>query len=232
MTANELASAIKNRIYDGLSGIISDQSISTDQLFDEIDLVRADFVNKYAMGSKLNTKYLLQSLDNLEIKCTSLAYTDACDAFRFSNDAVPALEVPALLATPDDSAIEYLGLTNKQEKFAVYYSTSDIINHKVRIRTAKKPFAWVDTTLNTNGMNTIYFFNMGSHNPLKYVSLRAIFNHPSAVMLYDTGYEDREYAAPAHMQMAILDTVTEKYIRYYRQMHTVPQPNTQTDNIQ
>ena len=58
MTANELASAIKNRIYDGLSGIISDQSISSAQLMDEIDLARADFVNKYAMSSKLNTKYL------------------------------------------------------------------------------------------------------------------------------------------------------------------------------
>jgi hypothetical protein len=232
MTANELTSAIKNRIYDGLSGTISDQSISTHQLFDEIDLVRADFVNKYSMTSKLNTKYLLQSLDNLEIKCTSLAYTSKCDAFRHLNDEVPALEIPALMATPDDSAIEFLGLTNKQEKFAVYYSTSDIQNHRVRIRTSKKPFVWVDTTINANGMNTLYFFNLGKFNPLKYVSIRAIFNHPSSVLPFDPQYLDREYAAPAHMQMAILDAVTEKYIRYYRQMHTVPQPNTQTDNIQ
>jgi hypothetical protein len=232
MTANELASAIKNRIYDGLSGIISDQSISSAQLMDEIDLARADFVNKYAMSSKLNTKYLLQSLDNLEIKCTSLAYADACDEFRFMNDEVPALEVPPLLATPDDSAIEYLGLTNKQEKFSVYFSTSDIANHRVRIKTAKRPYVWVDTTLNTNGMNTLYFFNMGKFNPLKYVSMRAIFNHPATVAMLDPDYADREYAAPAHMQMAILDAVTEKYIRYHRQMNVTAQPNTQTDNIQ
>jgi hypothetical protein len=81
-------------------------------------------------------------------------------------------------------------------------------------------------------MNTLYFFNLGKFNPLKYVSIRAIFNHPSSVLPFDPQYLDREYAAPAHMQMAILDAVTEKYIRYYRQMHTVPQPNTQTDNIQ
>ena len=232
MTANELASAISNRVYDGLSGLVSNQSISLRQLIDEIDLARADFVNKYSMTSKLNTKYLLQSLDNLEIKCTSLAYADECDEFRFMNEEVPALEVPPLLATPDDSAIEFLGLTNKQEKFAVYFSTSDIANHRVRIKTASRPYVWVDTTLNTNGMNTLYFFNLGKFNPLKYVSIRAIFNTPSTVAMFDPGYADREYAAPAHMQMAILDAVTEKYIRYYRQMNAQAQPNTQTDNIQ
>jgi hypothetical protein len=232
MTALEIASAIRNRVYDGLSGVVSDQSISTMQLYDEIDLVRADFVNKYAMTSKLNTKYLLQSLDNLEIKCTSLAYTDACDEFRFMNDAVPALEIPPLLPTPDDSAIEYLGLTNKQDKFAVYYSTSDIQNHKYRIKTKNRPYVWVDTTLNANSKFTAYFFNLGKYNALRYVSLRAMFNHPSSVLPFDPDYLEKEYAAPAYMQMAILDAVTEKYIRYYRQMHTVPQPNTQTDNIQ
>jgi len=231
MTANELTSAIKNRIYDGLSGNISNQSISNDQLFDEIDLVRADFVNKYSMTAKLNTKYLLQSLENLELKCTSLAYSSKCDAFRHSNDEVPALEVPVLLATPDDSAIEFLGLTNKQEKFPVYYDTSDILNHRVRIRTANKPFVWVDTTINANGMNTLYFFNLGKFNPLKFVSLRAMFSHPSSVIPFDPEYIDREYAAPAHMQMAILDAVTEKYIRYYRQMNAELQPNIQSDNI-
>jgi hypothetical protein len=230
MTHNEIASAIRNRIYDGLSGNISDQSISTDQLFDEIDLTRADFVNKYAMTSKLNTKYLLQSIDNLEIKCTSLAYTE-CDAFRHCIDEVPALEVPALLATPDDSAIEYLGLVNKQEKFSVYFTTTDIDNHKYRIKTAKRPYVWVDTTLNKNGKYTLYFFNLGSLNPLKYVSIRAIFNNPSSILVDNFDYLDREYPAPAHMQMAIIDSLTEKYVRYFRQLGVQPLPNQQNDII-
>jgi len=231
MTANEISSTIRNRVYDALTGNIADQSLSTDQLYDEIDLVRADFVNKYAMTSKLNTKYLLQSIDNLELNCTSLAYTECCDAFRHCSDEVPAVEIPALLATPDDSAIEYLGLTNKQEKFSVYFSTTDIDNHKYRIKTAKRPYVFVDTTLNANNKYTLYFFNMGSHNPLKYVSIRAMFTLPSSVMPYDFNYLDREYPAPAHMQMAIIDNLTEKYVRYYRQLGVTQVPNQQNDNI-
>jgi len=230
MTHLEMASAIRNRVADGLSGNISDQAFSLEQLYDEIDLTRADFVNKYSTTFKLNSKYLLQTLDNLNLAMTDLS-SDVCSFIPNCDSQVPAVEIPTLLATPDDSAIEFLGLVNKQEEFAVYYNTADIQNHRVRIRTAHRPFAWVDTSMNKNGKNTLYFFNLGKYNPLKFVSIRAMFNHPSDLLALDPNALDREYPAPLHMQNAIVDTLTEKYIRYYRQLNIPGTPNTQTDNI-
>jgi hypothetical protein len=231
MTSLELASSIRNRVADGLSGNISDQSFSIEQLYDEIDLARADFVNKYSTTFKLNSKYLIQTLDNIILEQKDLAST-ICSFIPNCDSQVPAIEVPTLLATPDDSAIEFLGLANKQEEFAVYYNTDDIQNHRVRIRTAHKPFAWVDTSMNHNGKNTIYFFNLGKYNPLKYVSLRAMFNHPMDILALDPDALDKEYPAPLHMQMAIIDTLTEKYIRYFRQLNVQPLPNQQNDIVQ
>ncbi len=232
MTHMEIASAIRNKVADGLSGNITDQAFSLEQLYDEIDLARADFINKYSPTSKLNPKYLLQTIDNLQIVCTSLTNADCCQMTNcMSGEEVPAVEIPALVATFDDSAIEYLGLNNKQEKFAIYFSTSDIANHRVRIRTSHRPFVWVDTSLNHNNKYTLYFFNLGKLNPLKFVSIRAVFNHPSSVHAMDPEYLDREYPAPLHMQNAIIDTITEKYIRYFRQLNVVMPPDTKTDPI-
>ena len=229
MTLQELASTIRNRVSDGLSGAIADQAFSLEQLYDEIDLTRADFVHKYSGTAKLNTKYLLQTIDSLEIQCTSLAYADSCPEFAGFTDQVPAVEIPPLLATFDDSAIEYLGLVNKQEKFSVYYDSSDIQNHRVRVRTAHRPFVWVDTSLNQNNKFTLYFFNMGKFNPLRFVSIRAAFNNPSSLQALDPHSIEREYPAPLHMQLAIVDSLTEKYVRYFRQLNLVPAPNTRTD---
>ena len=230
MTHLEMASAIRNRVADGLSGNISDQSFSLEQLYDEIDLARADFVNKYSTTFKLNSKYLIQQLDKLELIMTDLS-SDICSSIPNCDSQVPAVQIPALLATPDDSAIEFLGLTNKQEEFSVYYNVADIQNHRVRVRTAHRPFAWVDTSMNANGKNTLYFFNLGKYNPLKFVSARAMFNHPSDLLALDPNALSREYPAPLHMQLAIVDSLTEKYIRYYRQLNVQPMPNQQNDII-
>lgn len=229
MTINEMASSVRNRVNDGLSGSITNQAYSIDQLYDEIDLQRADFVHKYAGTKKLNHKFLLQTIDALEIVCRDLSKECGLEC----GDAVPSVKVPQLLATFNDMSIDYLGLVNKQEDFKVYFSTQDIQNHKYRKRTSHKPYAWVDTTVDENNMITIYFFNMDKYNALEYVSIRGMFEHPTWVSKVDPQFDSKEYPAPAHMQNAIVDALTEKYIRYYRQLNVPAQavPNTQSDNI-
>jgi len=231
MTHMEIASSIRNRVADGLSGNINDQAFSIDQLYDEIDLARADFINKYTGTTKLNTTYLLQNIDRLNLQCLPFANAECCAAYCEGADCVPGVEIPTLSATYDNSAIEYLGIENKQEKLLVYYDTSDMYNHQFRIRTKHKPFAWVDTSMNSHGKMTIYFFNLGIYNPLQWISIRAVFNHPSEVRSLDPDYLQKEYPAPLHMQNAIIDTLTEKYIRYFRTLNLIPVPNTQTDPV-
>jgi len=228
MTHNEIASTIRNRVADGLSGNIVDQAFSIEQLLEEIDLQRADFANKYAIqGTKLDPKFLMQEIDILKLECRDLSE----DCLIGSHDSVPSIKIPKIMPLFGESAIQYLGLVNMQEAFAVYYHPEDIRNHRVRIRTKNRPFAWVDLSPDKNDMLTIYLFNLGPHNGLQYLKLRGIFEHPTRVNINNPNASDMEYPAPLHMQMAIIDALTEKYVRYYRQLNVPPVPNTQSDPI-
>jgi len=228
MTLNEIASSIRNRVADGLSGNISNQAFSLQQLMDEIDLTRADFTHKYSFTSKLDPKYLIQEISALKVECRNLSKD--CQIKAPGAD-VPSVKIPKIMPLFGDNGIEYIGLHNLQENFSIYYSPQDVNNHSVRIKTRHRPFAWVDVSPDPQGMNTIYFFNFGKNNPLKFVKIRGIFEHPSRVYADIPNGVDMEYAAPLHMQNAIIDTLTEKYVRYFRQLNVPATPNTQTDNI-
>jgi len=228
MTHNEIASTIRNKVADGLSGNITNQAFSIEQLMDEIDLVRAELAHKYSTNFKLDKKYLIQELNNVKVECKNLS----SDCFIDEPGAdVPSILIPRIMATFQDQAIEYLGLNNMQESFAVYFHPEDIRNHKVRIRTKKRPFAWVDLANNSQDMMRIFFFNFGLYNPLKFIKVRAIFEHPTSLHISDPNAADNEYPAPAYMQKMIIDELVEKYIRYFRQL-TIPEvPNTQSDTV-
>jgi len=80
-------------------------------------------------------------------------------------------------------------------------------------------------------MITLWFFNLGKYNPLRFVSVRAAFEHPTNINLDDPTRLEKEYPAPGHMQNAIIDTLAEKYVRYFRQLQVPTPPNTQTDIV-
>jgi hypothetical protein len=228
MTHNEIASAIRNRVADGLSGNLNNQAFSLEQLLEEIDLSRDTFINKYIGTNKLDPKFLVQEIDTLPIICRNLS--EDCFIKDPSGD-VPSIKIPPISPVFGDKSIEFLGLVNMQESFAVYFHPDDIRNHKYRIKTNKRPFAWVDVASDKDGKHTIYFFNLGKFNPLKFVKLRAIFAHPTSVNSDNPNNLDMEYPAPGYMQDAIIDTLTEKYVRYFRQLNIPALPNQQNDIV-
>jgi hypothetical protein len=228
MTHNEIASSIRNRVADGLSGNIADQAFSVEQLKDEIDLVRADLAHKYITNFKLDHKYLVQEIDILPIICRNLS--EDCQIKEPCGD-LPSIKIPKIMPTFGDKSIEYLGLVNMQESFMVYFDPEDIKNHRVKIKTRHRPFAWVDLAPDNFDMQTIYFFNLGKYNSLKFVKLRAIFEHPGKVNIDKPAPFDIEYPAPLYMQNMIIDTLTEKYVHYYRKLNIPSLPNQQTDQV-
>lgn len=233
MTLNEITSTIRNKVHDGLDGALANNAMSLEQLEEEVDLAYAFFVNKYIMnGAKLNKKYLMQSLNTVKLECRDLSGGDLnCGNHLLSGDQVPSIKIPMIMSTPDDSGIEFVGLVNKQEDFKVYYNISDIENHFYRVRTAHRPFIWVDLTTDSQGLITLYLFNFGKHNPLKYLSVRAMFEHPARVTALNPTYGDLEYPAPLHMQKAIVDQLVNEYINSYRKLNVSTPPNTQSDPI-
>ena len=226
MTLSEMTSSIRNRVADGLSGNIADQAFSLLQLEKEVDLQRAEFIQKYLnSGNKLNANFLYQGIDGIHVECHDLSQNSPC-GFS-SGDGVPAIKIPPIASTFGNDAVEYLGLMNKQEKFVVYFDTDSMSNHKYRARTSKRPYIWIDTAPDKTGNMTAFLLNAGKYSTLKYMSIRAIFQNPSAL----SENSDTEYPAPGHMQNQIIDTLTDKYVRYFRQLNVPPQPNTKSDPI-
>lgn len=230
MTLNEITSTIRNKVADGLSGNISNQAFSIKQLEEEVDIERAAYIQSYIdTGRKINPKYLLQTVDKLTITCMDLAQNVPC-GFQSHFD-VPAVKIHPIAATFDDSAVEYFGLMNKQEGFIVYYDTDSMALHKYRVKTKHLPFIWIDTTPDSDGYMTAFLMNAGKYSTLKYLSMRSIFEHPTRIGANTAGFGDKEYPAPGHIQKVIIKNITEEYIRYYRQLNVMPQPNTQSDPV-
>jgi hypothetical protein len=68
---------------------------------------------------------------------------------------------------------------------------------------------------------------MGKYNALQFISMDALFDNPYDLL--NTEYYDQfasaEFYAPSYVQMEVIDTLTQKYVNYYRQMHMNPKPN-------
>jgi len=225
MTVLEIASAIRNHVSDGLSGNVTGQAYSIEQLMDEIDLKRSKLIHQYLHTAKLEKTRLYQNYETEVIVCEKLSH----ECFDIYSDSVPAIKIPPIIADFNKAAIEYIGLINAQRSFKVYYDIDDVYNHKFRHKTGHREFIWMDTDLDADGMMTGYFFNMAPHDPLKKIRARAIFEHPSQI----PGAHDKEYPASGSLQNDIIKALTEEYIRYYRQLNIAPIqiPNQQTDPI-
>jgi len=180
MTLYEMASTIRNHVADGLSGAIANHAYSIEQLEKEIDLLRAKLLYEYigSIGTKkVNLKYHMQLMPALTIVCLDPALVPSECAIP-SGIEIPAIKMPKILATPDDSALGYIGYIDHSLNFSFYSNIDDVYVHNHRVYTAGTPYAWSDMTTDENGMMTLYLFNLGELNPLKKLTVRAVIEKP------------------------------------------------------
>jgi len=226
MTHRQIASAIRNHITDGLSGKIADEEISIEQLMDEIDLARSAIVEADALTMKVDYKYLVQSISSIPVHC--MAMNGDC-AVYVPGDNIPSIEIPKVMPIAGDKAVEYIGTNDMAVSFDVYFHPSDIRDHKIRIMSRHRPFAWVDLASVTNKETmTVWFFNWGAYNPLKFIKFRGVLDKPGQA-ISDYSVDTTEYPANSALQKKIITTITKEYINYYRALNLAPAPNTQTD---
>lgn len=222
MTLAEMASTIKNHVVDGLNGI-SSASFSTAQLQDEILLATSAVIVKLSTQGLLDISKLTQRIDGIRVECKDLS----ANCHVESEIEAPHFLIPNVnRAIPEP--IQYLGTIDGSMSFKVYYDR-DYRFHKYRLATARKPFAWISTTPNEDGMHDVFLFNMGKYNGIKFVSIDAIFDSPYDLLNtpYFEQFSNAEFYAPSYVQSEVVDSITQKYVTYYRQLHYSPKPNTQ-----
>jgi hypothetical protein len=95
----------------------------------------------------------------------------------------------------------------------------------------RMPFAWVSSTLTLMAC-TMFFLLIWKYNALQFISMDALFDNPYDLL--NTEYYDQfasaEFYAPSYVQMEVIDTLTQKYVNYYRQMHMNQNPTPSKHN--
>lgn len=215
----KLASAIYNDIQSGLVGITSTPSLSIEQLQDDVIDERLQIIKEYSLKNLIPKKDLMMSINCIDLDCKSL---DKCPCESDLTQPELHFEIPQLVNDFAEEAIEYIGSINREVRFKVYTDIS-FRYHKYLRRGYDKPYVYIETTPNENNMYDGWVFNAPF---LKKISFIGIIKDPRQLLNYEccSGEDIENYTFIA---TEIKKRLTEKKIRYYRQLYMGPQPNNQ-----
>lgn len=226
MYIEKLASQIRNDVVSGLKGYHSNLSLNMKQLEDEIVACRLSILKEYFLKGIFPIKDLLMAINCIDVDCQSL---ERCNCGKISDDdtLVAHFEIPQLISDYGKQAIEYVGSTDRQNKFTVITSLSELQNKKYRKRGQKKPYVWIDFAPNSNGMLDCFLFNAPF---LEQVSIVGVFKDPRQLNRYMCCNLD-ELNGPdvnnSYIDQLIKDKLTKEKLYYYRQMQPKSLPNDQ-----
>lgn len=226
MYIEKLASQIRNDVVSGLRGYHSNLSLNLEQLQDEIVACRLSILKEYFLKGIFPIKDLLMAINCIDVDCQSL---ERCSCGKINDDdtLVAHFEIPQLVSDYGKQAIEYIGSTDRQNKFTVITSLSELKNKKYRKRGQNKPYVWIDFAPNSNGMLDCFLFNAPF---LEQVSVVGVFKDPRQLNRYRCCQTD-DLNGPdvnnSFVDQLIKDKLTKEKLYYYRQMATPRLPNDQ-----
>lgn len=220
----KLASAIRNDVVSGLRGYHTNLSMSIEQLCQDIVDERLQILKEYSLKGILPLRDLYISINCVPVDCKSI---DRCRCTIEDDCADPPIahfEIPQIVNDYGSMSIDYIGSTDRQLPFIIYTSPIAFRNHKYRKRGKNKPYVWIDTTPNENGMYDCFVFNAPL---LSMVSISAIFKDLRQLDNYSccTDLADNNMN---FIDNEIKRRVTEKKIRFYRQLAAPNLPNDQS----
>lgn len=219
---SKLASAIRNDIVGGLRGYHTNMSMSLEQLEDEIINTRLQILKEYSLQGILPAKDLYVSINCIDIDCKNLERCSCKDLDECFTTPTAHFEIPQIINDFGQMAIDYIGSIDKQLPFTFYTSLSNYRNHKYRKRGKNKPYVWIDTTPNENGMYDCFIFNAPL---LKAVSITAIFKDPRQLDSFNCCSEEENIS---FINTEIQKRLVEQKLRYYRSAPMALKPNDQS----
>ena len=226
MYIEKLASQIRNDVVSGLRGYHQNLSMNIDQLQDEIVACRLSIINELHSKGIAPIDDLLMAINCVDVDCESL---ERCSCGKKSDgDTITAhFQIPQLVTTYGTQAIKYLGATDRQNKFTIVTSLSELQTIKYRRRGLTKPYVWIDFAPNANGMLDCFLFNAPF---VRQVSIVAVFKDPRQLSKYKCcNLDDLNGPDVNHsfIDQLIKDKLTKEKLYYYRQAATPKLPNDQ-----
>ena len=216
MYIEKLASQVRNDVVSGLRGYHQNLSMNMDQLQDEIVACRLSILNELFTKGIAPIKDLLIAINCVNVDCESL---ERCSCGKVSDgDTITAhFQIPQIVTTYGRQAINYIGSTDRQNKFNVITSLSELQNRKYRRRGLNKPYVWIDFVPNKDGMLDCFLFNAPF---VRQVSVVAVFKDPRQLNRYSC-CNTEELNGPdvnnSFVDQLIKDKITKEKLYYYRQ---------------
>ena len=222
MYIEKLASQIINDILSGLRGYHNNISISREQVEDEIVAYRLSILKDYFLKGIYPIKDLLMAINCLEVDCNSLESCSCTDNIK----NVKHFQIPQLVTQYGKQAIDYLGSIDRQNKFKIITSLTELQNLKYRRRQSNKPYVWIDFAPNSNGMLDCFIFNAPF---VKQISIVAVFKDPRQLKQYQCCSENMDDNV-SFIDQIVKDKLTKDKVTYYRQLQAPILPNNQQYN--
>ena len=218
----KLASAIYNDIVSGLVGIVSNPTISLDQLEDDVVDERLQIIKEYSLKNIIPRKDLFMAINCIDVDCDSISRCPDCQDPNLSETPEQHFEIPQIINDFAESAVEYIGATDRRQHYKVYTDTS-FLYHRYLRRGCNDPYVYIETVPNENNMYDGYIFNAPF---VKKISIVGIFKDPRDLLQYQCCSEE-DFDNKSFLAAEIKKRLTEKKIRYYKQLYQGPTPNNQ-----
>ena len=225
MYIEKLASQIRNDVTSGLRGYHQNLSMNMEQLQDEVVACRLAILNEYFLKGVFPIKDLLISINCIDVDCESL---ERCSCGKTSyGQPIKHFEIPQIVTQYGKQAIDYIGSSDRQNKFTVISSLSELKTRQYKRRGLSKPYVWIDYSPNTNGMLDCFLFNAPF---VKQVSIVAVFKDPRDLNKYSCCNTDElkgQDTNDSYIDQLIKDKLTKEKLYYYRQLAAQRLPNDQ-----
>lgn len=219
MYIEKLTSQIINDVLSGLGGYHSNISINREQIADEIVALRLSLLKDYYLKGIYPIQDLLMAINCIDVDCNSLERCSCMDNIK----NIKHFQIPQIVTQYGKQAIDYLGSIDRQNKFRVVTSLTELQNIKYRRRQSNKPIVQIDTAPNGDGMLDCFLFNAPF---VKQISIVAVFKDPRQLQQYNCCSELTDDNV-SFIDQQIKDKLTKEKIYYYRQLKAPILPNNQ-----
>lgn len=156
MELSKLASAIWNDIKAGLSGMNAEETISLQQLEDELVEVRQAVIKELYVKNLLDKKDLMVAINCVPVSCDD---QNKCPCSDLPPKMAKHFEIPRLMDGLGDDAVMYVGSTDRSNPFKVYFTPASMRFNKYKKRGSNKPYVYIERTPNANNMYDGWVFN-------------------------------------------------------------------------
>lgn len=222
MTLEQLTSAVYNNIVTGLKGTNVNVPITHEHIEDSILAERLLIIKEYMVKGLLPRKDLLVPIACVELDCSPIEKCPSECAIAAGGSNFLHFEIPRTIQDFGEEAIEYIGSKDRMNPFKIYTDHSFIYN-KYRTRRTEKPYVWVDMVPNNNDKYDCYVFNVPM---MKEITAIIIPKDPRQLDAYTCCPKDIDYFS--FFAADIEKRVSEKFLRYYRQIVYIQQPSDNT----